>query len=323
MEISIDEFKKEYFPPLKEEFHRKTMESIIKNGDSIRKRMREQMDLFIGLAITVQKEIPIEIGLVQVALLNTSLHLGKPQIAFTAYNEGGYFGQELLTVKRDAGWLFEAWEDYKNSIENEIAKLHAEAYIRSEGVRQLMWESFPFLQMCLFAATKYLYFNVDQFEKFEDLIKAPGFSIRVGSYMDWGKVVYRKEGEEDIFFDTRKKDFSFYRFQRVIYNQKVFKNMNLGSTKFSECEFVNCEFENVNLCDAWFEKCNIRNCTFENVKLLGLTLGQTTVKRTHFHDCITKVNIDAPNPEDLENAYKPMEIVDCVFDEESKIRGEA
>lgn len=319
MKISIDEFKEQYLPALQEEFHQKTMEAIIREIEDVKKKMREQMNIFIKLAVAVQKQIPVEIGMIQVALLNTSLYLEKPQIAFTAYGKDGYFGEELLTMKRDAKWLFEAWEEYKTSISKEVENLHAEVCIRSEGVRQMAWESIPYLQTCLYAVTKYEFRDVDQFEQYDELLKAPGFSIRVGAYMDWGKVVHQEEEETDIFFDAMKRNFRFCRFRQVVYSHKVFKDMDLRAVKFTECEFVQCEFENVNLNDAWFQKCRIYHCTFKNVKLLGLTLEQTTMKKTHFEDCVTKVDVNSPSPEDMEEAYKPMMAIECIIDEDSRI----
>jgi hypothetical protein len=323
MEISIDEFKEQYFPALQSKFHQDTTDFIVKNMDQIKKSLRGQMDMFVNLVVRLQQELPVEIGMIQVALLNTSLYLGRPQIAYTAYNRDGYFGQELLTVKRDAGWLFEAWDDYKASIENKVAELHAENCIRSEAVRQLAWESFPFLQTCLYVTSKYIFRDIEQFPEFGNMILNPNFCMRIGAYMDWGKVVYVRRNEADIFFDVHKKDFSFYRFHKVVYSHKVFQYLDLSSTVFTECEFVYCKFENVILNDAWFRKCRIYYCTFENVKLLGLTLEQTTMKKTTFQNCTTSIDGTSLPPKDMDDIYRPIMTIDCTIDEESKIRGEA
>lgn len=323
MEISIDEFKEQYLPPLKAKFHQDTTDSIMQNGERIKNSLREQMDMFVKLVVRLQQELPVEIGMIQVALLNTSLYLGKPQIAYTAYNKDGYFGQELLTVKRDAKWLFEAWDDYRASIENKVEELHAENYIRSEAVRQLAWESFPFLQSCLYVTSKYVFRDIEQFPEFGDMILIPNFFIRVGAYMDWGKIVYARRDEADIFFDVHKRDFSFHRFHKVVYSHKVFQYLDLSSTVFTECEFVYCKFENVILNDAWFRKCRIYYCTFENVKLLGLTLEQTTVKKTTFQNCTTSVDVASGPSKDSDDIYRPIMTIDCTIDEGSKIRGEA
>ena len=54
----------------------------------------------------------MEIGEIQISLLSTSIALGTPQFAFTAYDANGMFGEEILTAKFNAGWYMDGWEEY-------------------------------------------------------------------------------------------------------------------------------------------------------------------------------------------------------------------
>ena len=319
MEITINEFREQYLPKLQEEFHQKTQDSIIANVEMIKKKTHEQMDTFIKLLTVFQKKLPLEIGMIQVSLLNTSLYLGKPQIAYTAYDEEGLMGRELLTMKRDADWLFTAWDEYKDVLAAEVGKLHCEQFIRAEGIRQLAWESFPFLQTCMYATTKYVFRDMEQFSQFDDLLTADQFYVRVGAYMDWGQIVYLKEPETDIFFDRFRKKFRFCQFRQFVYNQKDFSKMDLSSARFKECEFVHCKFDEVDLNDAQFIDCRFYHCSFHNVKLYGATFERTTIKKSPFQDCSYVIDPNTSKPEDFTDIYKPLEMVDCTVDEESKI----
>lgn len=319
MEITLNEFKEQCLPKLQEEFHQKTQEAIISNIDVIKKKTSEQMETFVKLLNVFQKKLPLEIGMIQVSLLNTSLYLGKPQIAYTAYDEGGLMGRELLTMKRDADWLFTAWDEYKKALADEVEKLHCEQYVRVEGIRQMAWESLPFLQMCMYAATKYVFRDMERFSQFEDLLTADHFFVRVGAYMDWGQIVYLRETETDIFFDKFRKKFRFCQFSQFVYNQKDFAKMDLSSTLFKECEFVHCRFDEVDFCDARFIDCRFYHCSFKNVKLYGGTFERVTIKKTTFEDCKHVIDPDTSKPEDFRDIYKPLEMVDCIVDEESKI----
>lgn len=322
MEITIKEFKEAYLPKLQDEFHQKTQEFIIADMDQIRKKTQNQMETFIKIVMILQKKLPLEIGEIQVALLNTSLYLGKPQLAYTAYDELGALGKEIVTVKRDAGWLFQAWTEYEEALKREVERLNCQQYIRAEGIRQLAWESLPFLQACLYAATKYTFRDMDGYPGFDGLITGDRFYVRVGAYMDWGKTVYSKEEEEDIFFDTSKKKYRFCSFQQAVYNQKTFKELDLRSTIFSECEFVHCNFEQVDLSDACFRNCRIYHCSFHDVKLYGATFNKTTIKKSSFQECKFDFDRDAEEAEGFRDIFKKLEFLDCIVDEESKIRGE-
>ena len=323
MEITIDEFKEQYLPELQNEFHQKTQEAITKNIDRIKKSAYEQMETFIKLVAIFQETIPLETGMIQVALLNTSLYLGKPQIAYTAYDENGLMGQELITMKRDVSWLFEEWDGYIKSLEKKVTDLHCELYIRAEAIRQLAWESFPFLQGCLYATTKYVFRNMRHFSKFDELYTTDEFAVRVGAYMDWGGLAFRKsDAEPDIFFDTSRKNFQFCQFQQAVYNRKSFQKLNLRSTSFTECEFVHCVFEQVDFSDAQFTKCRFYHCSFNDVKLYGITFDNSTIKKTSFTECHTTFDPQKLEPSEVQDIYKPMEVLDCIIDEDSEIRGE-
>lgn len=322
MEITIKEFKEQYLPMLQEQFHTKIQKNIESNGEVILKKLYKELEGVISFSVSFQKEIPIEIGEIQISLLQTSVVLGKPQIAFCVYNASGILGEEIYNLKFDAQWMFEPWQEYYDLLENKVLELHAENYIRKAALQQMMLESMDFIIYCLYAITKYHFIEFFRMNKYEELILADNFRLSVGGYRDWSRTLYRKCPPSDIFFGSEQKNFKYAIFNEAVYNQKKFENLELGKTYFYDCEFVHSYFSNTVLRDAIFENCRFYHCEFEKTDFCGATFRNVTMKKCTFTETIWNY---VPDMERLEDFYKNVDLKSCVLEyisfNQSDLRG--
>lgn len=311
MEITLAEFKQQYFPELQEAYHAFLQKSMIENRDDIVKKLYKQAEGFIAFTNRFQKQVPIEIGEVQISLLQTSVHMGKPQLAFCAYDEAGILGREIYNIKYDAMWLFEGWETYRTAIRTKVSELHAENYIRESAVEQMMWESMNFTMYCLYAMTKYLFQEFFKIEGYRELDVTEKFRLSVGGYRDWSRTLYRERSEVDIFFKESREKLQYCRFQNAVYNHKKFEKMDLSHTYFTDCEFVHSDFRDVVWRDAIFENCRFYHCQFDNVNFCGSTFRDVTMKKDNFKNVIWEFEPDMEHPEQVEDIFKPVEWENC------------
>lgn len=319
MEITIKEFKEQYLPELQEQFHTKIQKNIENNGEVILNRLYKELEGVIAFSSSFQNEIPIEIGEIQISLLQTSVVLGKPQIAFCVYNESGILGEEIYNIKFDAQWMFEPWHEYYEILEKKVSELHAENYIRKAALQQMMMESMDFIIYCLYAITKYHFIEFFKMNKYEELYLADQFRLSVGGYRDWSKTLYRKCPPVDIFFGNEKKDFKYAIFNEAVYNQKKFEELDLAKTFFYDCEFVHSHFSNAVLRDAIFENCRFYHCEFEKTDFCGTTYRNVTMKKCTFIE--TNWNY-VPDMESFKDFHKNVDLKGCVFEYISFIRSD-
>lgn len=274
MEITVKEFREKYFSELQDNYHTVIENNMNANRQSINQKLVKQMEGYIHFVTELQKSYPVEIGEIQMSFLYTSVYMGIPQIALTAYDEMGVLGNEITTVKYPAEWMMEGWDEYKNSILNKIKELHAQNYIREEAVNQMMKESIGFMIQCLYAVTKYLFIEFMQVKGYEELLLAEGFRLTVGGYRDWHKVLYQKKENVDLFFMDNNEKLEFCVFKEAVYQRKAFEKLNLSHTYFYDCEFVHSIFKEVDLKDAVFENCRFYYCSFEACDFCGGGISQ-------------------------------------------------
>ncbi len=318
MRISIAEFEETYLPAMKEEFKQNTMDSVMENHDAICEQLWKEMETTTEFAVKFQQQIPVPIGEIQISLLQTSLYLGKPQIGIAAYDMRGVYGNELFQIKYDASWLFTQWNKYQDRITKQIEELHAENYIHTEAVRQMMYKSIPFLTQSMCVLAKYPLREFERLEAVDKLLLTESFKLTIGGYRDWSRILYVKRPQLDIFFHDSMESLCYCRFYEAVYNRKEFHKLDLRYTKFVHCEFVHCHFQNVAFQDVVFEHCRIYHCTFENVNFSGGTFMDTTLKKNVFHEITW--HEEPENVTEIEDFYKNVEFRDCITDDETILK---
>lgn len=319
MEITIKEFKEQYFPELQDQFHAKIQKSIEDNGEEIIARLRSELEGVVAFSISFQKEIPIEIGEIQISLLRTSIALNRPQIAFCVYNGDGLLGEEIFNVKFDGQWLLGPWQEYYKTLQNKVEELHAQNYIRKAAVEQMMQESIDFIIYCLYATTKYYFIEFFRMNRYDELILSDNFRLSVGGYRDWSRSLYRRTPQIDIFFGNDNKKFRYAIFKESVYNQKKFEKLDLEKTYFYDCEFVHSQFPETILRDAIFENCRFYHCEFSKTDFCGATFRNVTVKKCSIADSVWNYIPDLDNVKDL---YKNVDLENCVLEYVDFIRSD-
>lgn len=311
MEITILEFKEQYLPELREQFHAAVGKSIIENRQSIIEKLEKQIETFIHFVGTYQKSVPVKMGEMQIALLYTSVCMGEPQICISAYGKKQILGEEILNIKYRADWLFTEWFSYQKAIEAKVHELCAENYIRKSAIKMMMNESISYLIYCLYAVTKYQFAEFDKKNGYTDLALTENFRLTVGGYRDWSRTLYQRRGEIDLFMREQGVPLTYSVFQGAVYNKKKFTHLELSHTRFYECEFIHCEFEDVNFRDAIFDNCRMYHCIFSEVDFYGATFKQSTLKKNHAKKIHWQYEADF---KELEDIYKNVDFLECIND---------
>ena len=78
MEITIKDFKEKYLEELRDGYR-----EVVQNNAMNNTRLVSQMKGLLKFLAAYQKKTGIKIGEIQISLLQTSVFLGEPQIAFT------------------------------------------------------------------------------------------------------------------------------------------------------------------------------------------------------------------------------------------------
>lgn len=305
--ISIKEFEENYLPGLREDFVQKTQESISEHMPKIQEKLKKNMTALLEILCRIQTEVPVSVGEIQIALLHTSVAAGTPRLSYIVYGENGYLGREILNIQYDASWLFACWEEYGNALESKVKEINAQNNIRYEAVQQLRRQSTEFLIQTLYVVCKYLFVEMDQLERYGEVLFTEDFRLTTGEYMDWRKTLFIKRPETDIFFNTDKTPLNYGRFRTAVYSHKTFEDMDLTAAVFADCEFVHCNFKNVIMNDVRFEGCRMYYCEFDNVKCWGMTVEKCVLKKLKFTD--TSWNF-VPDINHLHDLYKPAEVYD-------------
>lgn len=314
MEISNVEYIDQYLPALRDKFHEDTQNAILQNREEIYEKLIKQMQGFVTFVGKFQEQVPVELEEVQIALLQTSVHLNKPQVAISAYGEGGLLGTEVLNIKYDASWLFTQWEAYRQAIINQVVELHAEKCIREAAVRQMMWESMDYLIYCLYAVTKYMFTEFDHMRGFDNLLLTEDFRLSVGGYRDWRRVLFCRRKPVDIFFREKKDPITYAVFCEAVYNRKKFEKLDLTKARFYDCEFVHCTFSVICFRDTVFENCRFYHCTFEETDFCGATMRSVTMKKDTFSHTTWNFVPDMEHLDTVTDIYKGVEWSECVLE---------
>lgn len=311
MEITIEEFREQYLPALREKFEDDTSNAILKDGKQITEKLQRQMETFLTVLLKFQQQFPMPVGEIQLSLLRTSVLLGKPQICIAAYDENGVLGNEILNIKFDAAWLFSCWNLYEKAILDEVAGQNGENYVRKAAVKQMQMESVDFLAKLFAVTVKYLFREFDEKEEYGQLLLTDNFMLNAGEYFDWRVVLFQRKPKVDLFFNTEKVPLPYCVFRDAVYNHKSFTGMDLKKTKFIHCEFVHCDFKDVSLNDAIFRDCRMYHCTFENTTFYGATFERVTLKKNHFTRTFWEDKTELETRTDL---YKQVEILACEYE---------
>lgn len=312
MEITIDEFKEKYLVDLQNHYHERLTQNITSDIAKTRDIFWKNMEGFLSVIEKFQEYYAIEIGEIQISLLNISVELGNPQFAFSVYDENGMFGEEILTAKFNAGWYLEGWSEYRNSIVAKVKEIKAINYIREEAIKQMMRESIKYAVSCLAVVCKYIFLEFEKMEKYNKILWADAFILTVGSYRDWRKTIYRKTNEIDIFWSDNLKKYEFCHFNEVVYNKKSFHKIILSNAHFYGCEFVHCKFCETDFRDAIFDSCRFYHCSFDGVNVSGATIRNSTIKKCELSNMIWNEQYSKIN--EIYEFYKPFEMFNNIVE---------
>lgn len=263
------EFKEKYLPEYDAVFFSKMQEILKLRGKELQQTMKEQIEQVISNMVAIQKQVPVEVGCIQISLLLSSIYTGKTELMYEVYDGSKELGKLLYAQAFQVDWLLPDWEDEKAQIQQKIKGLNLQHYLSEEAVNTLLFEKVDNMILLLVFALKYDYRDFMSYKKADELLVVDGFYLSIGEYRGFQKVLYQQVKEKDIFQERIETDFSFMKFNNCHYKEKRFVGHKLDNVNFENCVFLNTIFKEVDLQDAEFKNCVFRECVFEQCILNG------------------------------------------------------
>ena len=187
---SIEAFEAKDYKEATSAFIKKTTDYIQDNIHTICGDITKTLDDFLKNIGIMQKKQPIPIGQITISLIRVTAWEEKRYIRFDAYDEEQLLGRNVAFQYVDAEWLFKAWDAYHEDLVCRVKESGKERYIKEAAIKQMMNKSLRDLATILAFTLKYTLDDADYLEHFGDCVKADGFVISAGEYMDRQKVLY-------------------------------------------------------------------------------------------------------------------------------------
>lgn len=278
----LAEFRSNCYEQQRTKFLDETSRTLQEQLEVFVPRFISDMEHIIAALIRLQQQIPVEIGWMQISLLASSVYLKTPTFRVEVFDENGLFGKVLYSYNLDASWLFGGWDAFQQSLEQGRMNQYIQQYIRDEQIRVLMFENMEYLTLMAAVYLKYVLSYFDRMKDFEKLLCAETFTVSVGQYHDWQKILYRQDKEIDIFFNPQKKTLVFQKYEEKVFRDKVFEDLDLCSVRFLRCKFVRCRFERAKLNDAVFEQCLLHDVVMNQVTMFGISFMGCRIENVDF-----------------------------------------
>lgn len=278
------EFKTEYFPKIQTDYWEKTIPGLLENYEKYSGILQRQMEHVLKNIVSLQGQVPVEIGCIQISVLISSISTGNPELMYEVYDSGMDFGKLLLAQTETASWLFQYWDAMQQDIEKKVIELNWQKYLGIEEQKALLYELTEGVMLIFTFVFKYFYERFPAFQNAGKILKSEDFYVSLGEYRGFKKLVYQEPVPKDIFQTFSRKDFSFMKFENLKYEKKRFIGQNLQNARFHHCYFINTDFQDVDFRDGDFLECVFRECVFKNCILSGCKFTACDIQRVEWTD---------------------------------------
>lgn len=275
-------------------------------------QMNEDLQTFFTHIVTYQKDNPIDLSYIHISFLYTSLYFKQPQFQLDSYDDQWLMTPSHVEGTADAHPLFIHIEDYRRKLQEAAVKEGVVRLLREEKLKVLLYEKVNALLYIAVPAIKYMAPQWAELEVFKQIKKAPEFSISIGAYRDWQRVIYGILPEVDIFYCEEDTSLRFRRFEGKRYKEKCFEALNLSHSTFKDCVFVDTTFKQSNFNDCVFDNCTFYHTTFEDTSFFGTTFTQCKIKVATWQGVL--LNQEHLPPEQIKDLYKDVLFEDCTFE---------
>lgn len=314
----LDDYLKNDYEPLTDQFLQKTIEYLDKNQTEMTASFMKAFEQFCWKLKLLQNEAMIDAGAIQISLLRTSVYFGTPSIRFDAYDKYGVFGGNILHEDVEFPYLFHYWKEWEEALRQAVKTKHYEQYVTDEKIRVLMGEKFKMLLYFFVVHVKYKLEDLDQYEWFQAVQKEEKFAVSVGEFEDWQKTVYGEFPFVDIFFNMDEEVLQYQKYNQLVFKDKEFTRMDLSKIRFTDCHFINCTIKDTKFHDTSFLGCRFYNTVIEDSTFYGSLWKDCLIQKSQFIQCdFWKeenfiVDPELP-PEPIEDIYREVLMKSCSF----------
>lgn len=273
------EFREKYLDTYIVAYNEKLTLQWQEEWDKRIKLIQGQIEKVISNIVTIQQQIPVEIGCIQISLLLSSIESGHPELMYEVYDARMEFGTLLYAQTFQADWFLADWEEVKQQIKDKIVELKWQEYLGEEAVKAFFYENINIVLASVAFALKYEFKDFMKYKGAEQLEIIDGFYLSLGEYRGWKNILYRYVESKDILQQGLEKEFSYMKFLECHYREKRLASFKLAHATFEKCVFLNMTFHEVDFRDANFEDCVFRECVFEKCLLNGTEFKQCDMQR--------------------------------------------
>lgn len=306
------EFKETYLDKYNVFYNEQIMTQWNNEWNKRIKVIRDQLEIVIGNIVKLQKQVPIEIGCIQISLLLSSIRTGHPELMYEVYDGGRELGVLLYAQTFQTDWFIADWSETKQQIEDKIVELNWRSYLGEEAVEAMFYENINIILASLAYSFKYEFKDFMTYQKANQLVITDGFYLSFGEYRGWKKILYQYVDPKDILQQGLEKDFSYMRFSECHYRERRLAGFRLDNTRFEKCVFLKMTFHDVDFRDADFEECVFRECVFEKCLLNGTVFESCDMQRIGWNENQMKCGaiVDEKGEQDI---YRPTFFVKCIL----------
>lgn len=308
----IDDFIQNDYERLADAFSQRTTTYLIENHDHLFEDIIHMMEVFCKKLALLQEQVPIDVGVIQISLLQTSIYYGEPKLRLDAYDKHGVFGGNLLHEEYDFPWLFKYWGDWQEELKKAVVDKHYERYVSQERIRVLMWQKVKLLEYLLLAHVKYQFAKLDSYPWFQKIKREPVFTISIGEFEDWQKTVYGEMPFVDMFLNFDGEPLRYQRYHQLIFKDKVMDNMDLSRIRFIDCHFIHCTITNVKFHDSTFDGCRFHNTEIVGCEFYGSEWKDCLIQKTKFTNCDFCQEVSSFD-EPIEDMYRAVLMDTCTL----------
>lgn len=308
----LEDFRETDYETSAERFLQKTTKYLIENHDKLYQDFIHKMELFCKKLILLQEQAPIDVGVIQISLLQTSIYFGTPKLRWDAYDKYGVFGGNLLHDEYDFPWMFQFWDEWKEELIKSAADKHYEMYVSEERIHVLMSQKINMLLYLLIAHVKYQLGQLDSHSWFRSIRKEPAFFVSIGEFEDWQKTLYGEMPFVDMFLNFSGEPLQYQKYDQLVFQDKVIENMDLSKIRFIDCHFIHCTIMNSKFNDSTFDGCRFHSTEITDCEFFGSGWKDCLIQKTNFTKCkfwMEVTNFDEP----IEDMYRAVLMNSCTF----------
>lgn len=314
----IEMFEEEIYPPAFEIFAAGVVESFDLNQEKVIRSLKATMDGYMDQLCRRQEAgLAGSVAQIILSLLYTTVGEKGVEFQIDSYEEEGFlYGEILLSERFTVSWLGGELSLLTELLKKRVAEERLGRYIRPAQLERMKLRVLGSLLSYFASRFRYLAWDILDRKQLAKLKKEETFTLSMGEYRDWQKVIFALRPAVDIFNCEPTTDFIFRSFPAVYYEKKSFQKLDICNTRFTDCTFRDCVLEECRINDCIFDGCSFQNVLFGNTQMRACLLLDSSFCECRFQEVdFSSEQSRIPGNREGEIYYEPAEFLACAITE--------